>query len=90
MQEAFSPTSKFKKLYASSFSSSASSAKKRKFKFHSNSKAYVQYHTLVAEEGSNVPLREYINAEFLNPVPPPDPLSSEPYFDLGDVVACLL
>ncbi|XP_027118650.2 DUF724 domain-containing protein 6-like isoform X3 [Coffea arabica] len=71
---------------ASSSSSSTSSAKKRKSKFHPNSKAYVQYHTLVAEEGSNVPLRESVNAEFLRPLPPPDPPSSEPYFDLGDVV----
>ncbi|KAL3531550.1 hypothetical protein ACH5RR_010872 [Cinchona calisaya] len=49
-----------------------------------NNKAFVQYHTLVAEEGSSLPLTEYVDPQFVRPLPP---VSSSPdSFDLGDVV----
>lgn len=63
---------------------SASKLKKNSNNHINNNKAYVQYHTLVAQEGSSVPLREYVDAQFLRPLPPVH--SSPKSFDLGDVV----
>lgn len=50
-------------------------------------KLYVEYQSLLDEDGSK-PLREFVNLEFLRPIPPPEPEKTQ-CFQLNDVVDAL-
>lgn len=47
-------------------------------------KAYVEYQNLISDEDPSVRLREYVNSEFIRPLPPEDTRSKP--FELGDIV----